>query len=64
MIIKELYEFTKDELQKIRDDFQFFQSNDFKHLKTRVDWIFYFMLFVSASIIGTLIAVLARIITK
>ena len=64
MTIKEVLQFTKDELKEIKDDFLFFQTNDFQHLKKKVDWIFYFMLFVAASTIGTLIATLLRTISK
>ena len=64
MTIKELLQFTKDELKEIKDDFLFFQVNDFDHLKKKVDWIFYFMLFTAVSTIGTLIAVLSRTLAK
>jgi len=64
MTIKELLEYTKEELKEIREEFLFFQVNDFHHLKKKVDWIFYFMLFVAASTIGTLVATLLRVISK
>ena len=62
MTIKELLEYTKDELKEIRDDFLFFQTNDFEHLKKKVDWIFVFMLVTAMSTIGTLIAVIFRML--
>ena len=33
MTIKELLEYTKEELKEIREEFLFFQVNDFHHLK-------------------------------
>ena len=62
MTIKELLEYTKDELKEIRDDFLFFQTNDFEHLKKKVDWIFVFMSVTAMSTIGTLIAVIFRML--
>lgn len=64
MTIEEVLQYVKEELKEIREDFLFFQVNDFEHLRKKVDWIFYFMLFTAASTIGTLVAVLCRIATK
>lgn len=58
MTIKELLEFVKREIKDMREDFGRFYTNEFLHLRKKVDWIFIFMLMAAVSTVTTLILIL------
>lgn len=60
MTITELKKHIETLMVDMRNDFDHFYSNEFLHLRKKVDWIFVFMLVSAVATIGTLVTVICR----
>lgn len=49
-------------IQELYDIFQHFVDNDFAHLRTKVDWLFYSIILMLLGIIGNLVLLIVKIL--